>query len=529
MARRLELQGKESFISGEESDLSLSEEAKFLQSEQVAECLYDVGVISASRYLQKLDTDTNARFDQLMQQREEAFSCFEEVISIRQEVRMFVGVAFIDLVNVSIVFCSHVVFLLYPSFQRIAAYEKMPGHEGAEGTGQAEQQTIIAYSLYEVGHMLSCTFFALQQRDDIDSDVVSRDISQSLAAFTDAKKMFEEIPRPMHADEDTLERVGDPALARARQIPEIFEEIISSMAVLYRETGQVEKALELYSELLSLHKSSAADSGDAPDDASFFSVESSKLCREEKVAQAIEDIASTLRDQDDTQRALENYTEALKIRRSIDVAGLSVAKTLRLIGRLHLQRQEWELAILRLEEELKILTNLLDENTPSVAYCYHSIGKAYEGKQDLPKALDYFERAKKAFDNAASAEDDIEFTHIMFDTGNILLQMSKESNLEGNDFQLALTCLKQAFDGYQTFYGETCVEVANALFLQGELFYAHEDYETGINCFEEALRLYRIRLGEEHIKVARTLNLVGLCHLESGADEDYAMECFDAW
>ena len=87
MARRLELQGKESLISGEESDLSLSEEAKFLQSEQVAECLYDVGVISASRYLQKLDTDTNARFDQLMQQREEAFSCFEEVISIRQEVR----------------------------------------------------------------------------------------------------------------------------------------------------------------------------------------------------------------------------------------------------------------------------------------------------------------------------------------------------------------------------------------------------------------------------------------------------------
>ena len=288
----------------------------------------------------------------------------------------------------------------------------MTGREGAEDTGEADEQTIIAYSLYEVGHMLSCTFFACQQRD-IDSDVVSRDISQSLAAFADAKKMFEEIPRPMNTDEDTLERVGDPALARARQIPEIFEEILQSMAVLSRETGQEEKALELYSELLSLHKRSAADSGDAPDDASYFSVESSKLCREEKVAQAIEDIASTLRDQNDTQRALDNYTEALAIRKAIDEYGLSVAKTLRLIGRLHLQRKEWELATLRLEEELKILTNLLDENNPSIAYCYHSIGKAHEGKEDFRQALGYFERSRKAFGNAASAESDIEFTHIM--------------------------------------------------------------------------------------------------------------------
>ena len=107
--------------------------------------------------------------------------------------------------------------------------------------------------------------------------------------------------------------------------------------------------------------------------------------------------------------------------------------------------------------------------------------------------------------------------------------MSKTSNMEGSDFDLALTCLKQAFDGYKTFFGETCVEVANTLFLQGELFYSHEDYETGINCFEEALRVYRLSIGEEHIKVARTLNLIGLCDLESGADDDYAMECFDAW
>jgi hypothetical protein len=97
MARRQELQGKESLlISVKECDLSPKDnEAKFMRSGQVAECLYDVGVISAARYLQKLDTDTSARFDQLVQQREEALSCFEEVISIRQEVRtdkVFVGV-----------------------------------------------------------------------------------------------------------------------------------------------------------------------------------------------------------------------------------------------------------------------------------------------------------------------------------------------------------------------------------------------------------------------------------------------------
>ena len=112
MARRLELQGKENLISGKESDLS-SIDDEFLRSGQVAKCLYDVGVISAARYLQKLDTDTSARFDQLVQQREEALSCFEEVISIRQEVRIMGNLFSCHLINITIFLFSHVVFSLF--------------------------------------------------------------------------------------------------------------------------------------------------------------------------------------------------------------------------------------------------------------------------------------------------------------------------------------------------------------------------------------------------------------------------------
>ena len=87
MARRVELQGKESLISGEESDATFDDnEEKSHRSEQVAECLYDVGVISASRYLKQLDSGIGIRTDQIVQRREEALSCFEEVITIRQEV-----------------------------------------------------------------------------------------------------------------------------------------------------------------------------------------------------------------------------------------------------------------------------------------------------------------------------------------------------------------------------------------------------------------------------------------------------------
>ena len=87
MARRVELQGKESLIVGDESDSSFTDnDSKFHLSEQVADCLYDVGIISASRYLKQLDEDTSIRTDQIVKIREEALSCFEEVISIRQEV-----------------------------------------------------------------------------------------------------------------------------------------------------------------------------------------------------------------------------------------------------------------------------------------------------------------------------------------------------------------------------------------------------------------------------------------------------------
>jgi len=94
MARRVDLEGKESLIIGNESDSSLKDNAiKFHRSEQVADCLYDVGVISASRYLQNLDNDTSIRADQMIQRREEALSCFEEVIAIRKEVRYFEAIS----------------------------------------------------------------------------------------------------------------------------------------------------------------------------------------------------------------------------------------------------------------------------------------------------------------------------------------------------------------------------------------------------------------------------------------------------
>jgi len=416
----------------------------------------------------------------------------------------------------------------------MAELGKVIGCDGDEDRGQTEEKMIIAYSLYEVGHILSCTLFALPQRDPsepIDSDLVSRDTSAALSALNEAKKMFKEINVPTPVVEgDAQEHTSDPLLAQARQIPQILEEMTETMATLYRETGQLTQALEMYTEQLHLHVGDSVDGGEnTRDDASCVSVESIKLSREEKVAKAIEDIGEILRDQGNTQRALDHYTEALKLRASFDEAGLSVANTLRLIGEIHLQRKEWGLAVNHFEEELKIISDLLDENSPPIAYCFHRIGKAYEGEEDFVKALDYFKKARETVGNATSAESDIQVAHIMFDIGSVLLQMGKATNLEIADYDLALICLKNAFDGYKAFYGETCVEAANTRFLQGEFFYSREDYETGINCFEEALRVYRIALGEGHIKVARTLNLIGLSHLESGSDESYAMECFDAW
>ena len=150
----------------------------------------------------------------------------------------------------------------------------MCGH-GANDRGQEDERMIVAYCLYEVGHMLSCTFFSLQQRDPtdpIDGDLVSRDISAALAAFIDAKKMFQEMDLPGFGEDDAQENASDPSLARAKHVPEILEDMTQTMAILYRETGQMNKALEMYQEQLHFVANGSPDSDDAGDDASYLSV-----------------------------------------------------------------------------------------------------------------------------------------------------------------------------------------------------------------------------------------------------------------
>ena len=136
--------------------------------------------------------------------------------------------------------------LTYSSFafvsnpiQRINELAKTHGNvDGAYDRRQIDEKLVIAYSLYEVAHLLSCTFFSLQQRDPsqpIDNDLVSRDISAALSAFADSKKMFQEMDISHIDENDAQEHVSDPSLARAKHVPQIIEEMIQTMAILYRE------------------------------------------------------------------------------------------------------------------------------------------------------------------------------------------------------------------------------------------------------------------------------------------------------
>ena len=491
MARKLELQESEHIDDGkDESENDSLRDETISRKEQIAGILYDVGVISGAKFLLAIESHTYGKESYFLEEREKAHKCFKEVVLIRKE--------------------------------RIRSLAESYCHGNPYDYGSLDQQMIIAFSLFEMGKLLSCTVLAHNRGSEpfLVDDTSRREIHSALDCFSDSRAIL----KKLHNNE----RCDDAGIARRKLISPVEIETTQTMAVLYREIDEYEKSVQCYKDLLNLHR----NANKCQEKFSICNFASNGAVSEaERAACVIQSIGDVLRDQGDTELALDQYSEALKLRRSKDGGGLSIANNLRAIGCIHLERKEWALAAEMFEKELPVLVEALGEWDINVAYCYHHMGKAFEGGSDYSKALDFFTKAKSTMADSY-LETDVNATNIFFDAGNMLLQIDKNSStsayqLEASDYNLALECLKLAYTRYRGHFGKDAIQTANSIFLLGELYYGTEEYKTAISCFEEALAVYKTKLGEKDVRTARTLNLIGLSFLESGEEDERAMECFD--
>ena len=503
----------------------------FLEKEQqIAEIMEAVGIIHAARYLHGLDEalqtapvdgpDGGAVFQVRERERERARQYLEESIAARK--------------------------------RRMRTYLRYSNPDMVESN---DAKIIVAFALYELGKLFSASALAKRRLWTRRKEQEDQEIQQECEIAIKYFKRSGQVMQKLLELTETLDGFSpaqimeDPSLQRIQRMPSTFEEMLETMGVLYRCIDAFEEAVECYNAvkmLLTKMNLSATLAGlerDASEEnsaASFISMESAggvTRGQKEKVAKSIQSIGDILREQGEFQRAMEVYSEALQMRRAMAAShqqpngDLDVAGTLYAMGVLHLQMEEWTMALVRFDESLRLRVDGLPENHLDIALSFHKIGRAYEGSWKFDQALEYYKKALRTKDTFTNA--DVGGTEIFFDLGSIVVKMDRHSKLEvgdittvleQDDFKIALECLSKAHNRYRCHYGDDTIEAADAVSLKGEIFFTRGEYSTAISCFLECLHGFRAFAKEDNLKIATTLRRLGLAYLGASKRDSHNME-----
>lgn len=215
--------------------------------------------------------------------------------------------------------------------------------------------------------------------------------------------------------------------------------------------------------------------------------------------------------------ALEALSEEEKIYN--DENSLIVAQCFNHLGIVYWNNGNKETALSYHERSLKIKTDLLDENDPSIGDSYNNLGLIYLEDEFL-KASTYFNKALKIYRKSfgeqhpkvANCYSNLAFANSNQNNYNEALQYLDlvmdiwESSFQGDhpnkaftlsnrgrilqrkgDLGEALHFQQLALHQYLRIYGEKHPEVANAYFLIGSVYQEKEKYELAVEHFQSSI------------------------------------------
>jgi len=396
------------------------------------------------------------------------------------------------------------------------------------------ERITMAITLYEIGKL--CSWLVI--RNDIEeheprrlqllrpTSFAIRDCKIAISYFEEAKEILQdsisisETLAYAHEDED-------PFISRLHLTPSIYEEMLQTMAVLYRKLGEYDKSVECYNEVSLLLTRMALDE----------SVEASTkeilhISQKEKVAYSSQCIGDILFDTGEFSRSLESYDESLQLLKDSGADSLVIADTFNKKGSTLLKLKRWDEAALSFDKALRIRVDRLSKDHIDIAQSFHFIGKAYQGHEKSDQALDYYKKAQRIF-SGRLVDTDTHAADLFYDLGRIVLLQDKaafhctRASPPDDEISLALTCLALSRDIYLRNFGDDALEVGNALSLLGEIYHKYGEVAKAITSYKRALSIFKGAPLDQSGRIRNTLVKLGLAILDISSED--SVEVFDCY
>lgn len=209
----------------------------------------------------------------------------------------------------------------------------------------------------------------------------------------------------------------------------------------------------------------------------------------------------------DTTSAMENYTNALALRRQLYGSDhKDVGTTLNNIGRVHYIKGEYDLALANYLEALRIRRSLLGKDHLDVAATVYNAGQTFHQKGDLSKALKYY----KAFMRITVPKLGQNHRDVA-----IMLKCMAQIYHEQREYEKALSLYSEALTVGRAALGMHA-EVASILNKMGNLFYERGDFDAALGKYKEGLDVERAVLHSLHPNITVTLTNIGQIHKQRG-------------
>ena len=207
----------------------------------------------------------------------------------------------------------------------------------------------------------------------------------------------------------------------------------------------------------------------------------------------------------ETETETEPKTETeLEIKYKLTAHQKGYADVLYNLGYIQFRKDNFDLALLKYKEALKVFKNLLGREDLNVAKIMYSIALVYAKQKSYDKAMVFFEevlRIQSIFRHLTDIELDVADTYL----GIALLHEKKREYLK------AIVNLEECLAIRTIRLGENSYEVAQVLSNIGIIRGNLHEYQTALKNWEDALRIFkRIGVTGDDANVVSTLNNVEL-------------------
>jgi tetratricopeptide (TPR) repeat protein len=235
-------------------------------------------------------------------------------------------------------------------------------------------------------------------------------------------------------------------------------------------------------------------------------IRNSRQASMERNAYDLRVMARTLMANNDDSRAIQILNQCLKLTNEKAEDSLERAAALEDMGTLHLEMDNAELALQCLQESLKIRIQKLGES-PIVISTLLKIGHLHRSNGQLEEAFSFVNKALDVTERVYG-ESDERVSDVLYEVADIKLSMNE--NVE------ALAMFGECLDFRRKQHGRGHPQIAQALEGLSRVHLKNGTYDKSYQCLVEALDMRQATMEPDHPDIATTFHLIGMVARKGG-------------